>query len=268
MKIIRVTACFVLVVAIAVSVGAGFIAPYDYSEQFRQHAGEWPSRSFLLGTDELGRDRMSRLLEGTRISLLCAGIGAFIATGTAAAIGLVAGYLGGWIDGLAGTVIDLFLSLPWLLGLLSLRALLPLNTSPAVSVAVTFLLIAAVGWAPSARVIRASVAGLRNSSSIVHARAYGCGGTRLVWFHLLPNLRPILSAQFWVLFPAFVLTEVNLGVLGLGINEPLPSWGNMLSELQSYQKIPDQPWLLVPALLLVLIVGSLQFVVSGKNIWE
>jgi peptide/nickel transport system permease protein len=268
MRTIRVAASLVLAMVIALSLGADFVAPHDYSEQFRQHANEPPSQSFLLGTDELGRDRMSRLLEGTRISLLCAGVGAFIATGIAAGIGLMAGYLGGWLDGFASTVIDLFLSLPWLLGLLSLRALLPLNTSAAVSVAVTFLLIAAVGWAPSARVIRASVAGLRNSGSIVHARAYGCGGTRLLWFHLLPNLRPVLSAQFWVLFPAFILTEVNLGVLGLGINEPLPSWGNMLSELQSYQKIPDQPWLLVPACLLVLVVGSLQFVISGKNIWE
>jgi peptide/nickel transport system permease protein len=268
MRTIRVIASLILVLVTALSLGAHLVAPYDYSEQFRQHANEPPSRSFLLGTDELGRDRMSRLLEGTRISLLCAGVGASIATGIAAAIGLVAGYLGGWIDELAGTGIDLFLSLPWLLGLLSLRALLPLNTSPAVSVAVTFLLLAAVGWAPSARVIRASVAGLRNSGSIVHARAYGCSSTRLLWFHLLPNLRPVLSAQFWVLFPAFILTEVNLGVLGLGINEPLPSWGNMLAELQSYQRIPDEPWLLVPALLLVLVVGSLQFVVSGKSIWE
>jgi ABC-type dipeptide/oligopeptide/nickel transport system permease subunit len=268
MRAIRVIARFVLALVVVMSLGADRFAPHDYAEQFRQHANEPPSRSFLLGTDELGRDRLSRLLEGSRISLLCAAAGAFIATGVAAAIGIMAGYLGGWIDELAGTVIDLFLSLPWLLGLLSLRALLPLNTPPTASVAATFVLFAAVGWAPSARVIRASVAGLRNSGSIIHARAYGCGNTRLLWFHMLPNLKPVLSAQFWVLVPAFVLTEANFGVLGLGINEPLPSWGNMLAELQNYQRIPEEPWLLVPALLLVLVVGSLQFVVSGKNIWE
>jgi peptide/nickel transport system permease protein len=268
MRIIRVIACIILLLVIALSLGANLIAPYDYSEQFRQHPDEPPSRSFPLGTDELGRDRLSRLLEGSRISLLCAAAGALVATGVASAIGLVAGYFGGWIDEMAGAAVDLFLSLPWLLGLLSLRALLPLNTSPAASVAATFLLLAAVGWAPSARVIRASVAGLRHSGSIIHARAYGCGATRLLWFHLLPNLRPVLSAQFWVLLPAFILTEANLGVLGLGINEPLPSLGNMLAELQNYQKIPEEPWLIVPALFLVLVVGSLQFVVSGKSIWE
>ncbi len=268
MRVIRVIARVILVLVAGLSLGADFLAPHDYSEQFRQHANEPPSRTFLLGTDAVGRDRLSRLLGGTRTSLLCATAAAFLATGTATAIGLLAGYFGGWVNELAGTVVDLFLSLPWLLALLSLRALLPLNTSPVASVAATFLLLAAVGWAPSARVIRAGVANLRNSGSILHARAYGCSGTRLLWFHMLPNLRPILSAQFWVLVPAFVLTEANLGVLGLGINEPMPSWGNMLSELQNYQKVPAEPWLFVPAVVLVLVVGSLQFVVSGRNIWE
>lgn len=268
MRVIRVLARFILVLVAALSLGADFFAPYDYSEQFRQHANEPPSRNFLLGTDELGRDRLSRLLEGTRISLLCASIAASVATAVAAAIGLLAGYFGGWVDELAGAVVDLFLSLPWLFALLSLRALLPLNTSPVASVAATFFLLATVGWAPGARVIRAAVARLRNSGSIVHARAYGCSATRLLWVHMLPNLRPVVAAQFWILVPAFILTEANLGVLGLGINEPLASWGNLLAGLQNYQKIPEEPWILIPALLLVLVVGSFQFVVSGKNIWE
>lgn len=268
MKVIRVIALCILALVTALSLGADLVAPHDYSEQFRQHANESPSRSFPLGTDELGRDRLSRLLQGTRISLLCAAIAASIAIGAAAAIGLVAGYFGGLLDEIAGILADLFLSLPWLFAVLSLRALLPLNTSPWVSLAATFLLLAAVGWAPSARVIRANVASLRNSGSIVHARAYGCGNARLLWFHMLPNLKPVLSAQFWILVPAFILTEANLGVLGLGINEPVPSWGNMLAELQNYQKIPEEPWILAPALLLVMVVGSLQLVVSQRNIWE
>jgi ABC-type dipeptide/oligopeptide/nickel transport system permease subunit len=268
MRVIRVVALCILVLVTAVSLGADLLAPHDYSEQFRQHANEPPSRRFPLGTDDLGRDRLSRLLEGTRISLLCAAIAAFIAIAAAMAIGVVAGYFGGWIDEIVGVLADLFLSLPWLFALLSLRALLPLNTSAGVSLAATFLLLAIVGWAPSARVIRASVAGLRNSGSIVHAHAYGCGSARLLCFHILPNLKPILSAQFWILVPAFILTEANLGVLGLGINEPVPSLGNMLAELQNYQRIPEEPWILAPALLILLVVGSLQFVISGRNVWE
>jgi peptide/nickel transport system permease protein len=89
-----------------------------------------------------------------------------------------------------------------------------------------------------------------------------------LWRHILPNLRPVLSAQFWILVPVFLLTEANLGLLGLGIMEPVPSLGNMLSELQNYQKIPEAPWILAPAVLLVLVIASLHFVVSGRKTWE
>ena len=268
MKVIRIIALCILALAAAVCLGADFLTPHHSAEQFRQHANEPPSKTFPLGTDELGRDRLSRLIKGTRTSLLCASSSAFVAVAVAAVIGLVAGYFGGWIDEILSAVADLFLSLPWLFALLTFRALLPLNTSPGVSVTATFLLLAAVGWAPSARVVCASVANLRNSGSTLHARAYGCSNTRLLRFHILPNLKPVLSAQLWILIPAFILTEANLGVLGLGINEPAASWGNMLAELQNYQKIPEQPWILAPALLLVLVVGSIQLVVSPRSIWE
>jgi ABC-type dipeptide/oligopeptide/nickel transport system permease subunit len=85
---------------------------------------------------------------------------------------------------------------------------------------------------------------------------------------VLPNLRPVLSAQFWILLPVFILAEANLGVLGLGITEPMPSWGNLLAELQNYHRIPEAPWILVPAILLVLVVASLHFVVLKNRTWE
>jgi ABC-type dipeptide/oligopeptide/nickel transport system permease subunit len=268
MRHIRTIAVSILALVAGLMLGADLLAPHDYSVQFREHANEPPSRSFPLGTDELGRDRLSRLLEGSRVSLLCASAAALIATAMAAAAGLVAGYFGGWVDEGASALIDLFLSLPWLFALLTLRALLPLNITPWTSIGATFLLLAAVGWASGARVVRAAVAGMRNTGSILHARAYGCRVGRLLWFHILPNLRPVLWAQFWILVPVFLLTEANLGLLGLGITEPVPSWGNMLAELQNYQQIPESPWILAPALLLILVVASLHFVVSGSRRWE
>jgi peptide/nickel transport system permease protein len=268
MRAIRTIAVSILALVAALSLGADFVAPHDYAAQFREHANEPPSRNFPLGTDELGRDRSSRLLEGSRVSLVCAPAAAFIATAIAAAIGLVAGYYGGWVDEAASVLIDLFLSLPWLFALLTLRALLPLNISPWASIAATFLLLSAVGWASGARVVRAAVAGMHNTGSILHARAYGCANGRLLCFHMLPNLRPVLAAQFWILVPVFLLAEANLGVLGLGIAEPMPSLGNMLAELQNYQRIPESPWILAPALVLVLVVASLHFVVSGSSTWQ
>ncbi len=268
MKLLRRLAITILGLSVVVSLGADWLAPHDYAAQFRDHANEPPSRTFPLGTDELGRDRLSRLLAGSRVSLLCAPTAAFIATTIAGAVGLAAGYLGGWVDEIAGAATDLFLSLPWLFALLTFRTLMPLNISASVSVAATFLLLAAAGWASGARVVRASVADLRDSAAVLHARAAGCHPTRILWVHLLPNLRPVLAAQFWILIPVFLLTEANLGMLGLGVVEPLPSLGNMLAELQNYEKIPESPWILAPAAMLVLIIGSLHFVVSGRQTWE
>jgi ABC-type dipeptide/oligopeptide/nickel transport system permease subunit len=268
MKVIRAIAVSIVGLAGALSVGADWLAPHDYAEQFRDRANEPPSRTFPLGTDELGRDRFSRLLQGSRISLFCAPVAALIATAIATSVGLIAGYLGGWVDTVLTSVTDLCLSLPWFFALLTLRALLPLNVSSWVSLAATFILLAAVGWPSCARVVRAGTAAMRSSGSILHARACGCRDVRLLFLHVLPNLRPILSAQFWILVPVFLLAEANLGMLGLGVTEPMPSLGNMLVELQHYEKIPESPWILAPAVLLVSVVASLHFVVSGRNAWE
>jgi peptide/nickel transport system permease protein len=267
-KAVRFIAVSILVLTAAASLGAGWLAPQSYEAQFRESANAPPSRQFPLGTDSLGRDRFSRLLYGSRVSLLGAVGAALVAMAVATAIGLAAGYRGGWVDEIANGVTDLVLSLPWLFALLTLRALMPLNISPWASITATFLLLASVGWASGARVIRASVAGMRHTGPVLHARAYGCGTWRLLCFHLLPNLRPVLAAQFWILVPVFLLTEANLGVLGLGVVEPMPSWGSMLSELQNYQAVPESPWILAPAALLALVVACVHFAVSRGETWE
>ena len=260
-------ACILICVAVA-GAAADWIAPHSYATQFRERASEAPSPEFLLGTDELGRDRFSRLLYATRVSTLLPLFAALVATALAAIVGIASGYWGGWLDRWASLIIDLALSLPWLFALLMLRSLLPLNVPPNLSLAATFLLLAVVGWAFGARIVRAGTKTLRNSPYILHARAYGCSRGRVLLAHVLPNVRPILTAQFWVLVPVFLLTEANLGMLGLGLNEPMPSWGNMLMELQSYDRIAEAPWLLAPGILLVIVVMSLQVAVSGVRTWE
>jgi len=268
MRTSRIIAAVILTLVGVLSIGADLFSPYDYAVQFREHANEPPSGTFPLGTDDLGRDRLSRLLHGSRVSLLCAPAAALVSVGIATLIGLFSGHYGGWVDKTATAATDLFLSLPWLFALLTVRALLPLHVSPWGSVAVTFLMLAVVGWASVARVVRATVAGMRGSGSILHARSSGCRTWRVMCFQMVPMLRPILSAQFWILVPVFLLAESNLGVLGLGVTEPLPSWGGMLADLQNYQRIPESPWILAPAALLVLVVASLHFIVSGDRRWE
>ena len=165
----------------------------------------------------------------------------------------------------AMTVTDLFLSLPWLFLLITVRALLPLNVSPLVSVLATFLILGLLGWTSAARVLCASAASLRDSDFLRQARASGIPGARLFWIHVLPNLKPVLLAQFWISIPVFILSEANLGILGLGVAEPMPSWGSLLKELEGLVSVGEEPWKFVPLILLVAVVTSFQLIVSKQE---
>src|SRR3989440_3926716 len=153
MKGVKLTAAILLVLASLAALGANYIAPAGYEHQFRESPGAAPSAHHPLGTDDLGRDRFARLLYGTRISLVLAPLAAAITTLLAAFVGGIAGYFGGWVERCLLMVMDLFLSVPWLFLLITVRAMLPLNISPEASVCVTFMLLGLLGWAASARII-------------------------------------------------------------------------------------------------------------------
>jgi peptide/nickel transport system permease protein len=266
MKLQQRIALAILLLAVTAALGAGWIAPHTYAEQSREFISAPPSSQFWLGTDELGRDRLARLLYGTRVSLLLAPAAALLSTLIAGLIGGAAGYLGGRWERAVTTAIDLFLSLPWLFLLLAVRALLPLNTSPVASVAITFALLGCLGWAAPARIIRAGIRTLVASDYVLQAAASGVSRWRLFWRHLLPNLRPVLLAQFWISVPLFILSEANLGLLGLGVSEPLPSWGTLLRDLENYSAVLENPWMLAPVVLLVVVVSCLQLLLRTEEI--
>jgi peptide/nickel transport system permease protein len=265
MMIWRKLACAVLFLVMCLSLTAGWLAPAGFAKQYREAADAPPSHAHWLGTDELGRDRLARVLYGTRVSLLLAPAAAFVSTLLAAFIGGLAGYVGGRWARLAMAVTDLFLSLPWLFLLITVRALLPLNVSPFLSVLATFLLLGLLGWTGAARVLCATAGSLRDSDFIRQARASGIRGTRLFWIHVVPNLKPVLYAQFWISIPVFILSEANLGILGLGVAEPMPSWGSLLRELEGLVSVGEQPWKFVPLILLVMVVTSFQLVLSSPE---
>ena len=267
MKRVRQFAWLFLALVLLASLGAGFWAPADYAMQFRETPNSAPSRLHLLGTDELGRDRFSRVLYGTRVSLLMAPAAALLASFLAALVGGVAGYLGGWWERAAMAVTDLFLSMPWLFLLLAVRAMLPLNVSPITSIAVTFLLLGLLGWAAAARVLCAGARDLRDSDFVLQARACGLRGPRLLAIHVIPNLKPVLAAQFWISIPVFIISEANLGILGLGVAEPLPSWGSLLRELESFASFGFEACKLVPLVLLVLVVSSFQIIMTRDEVY-
>ncbi len=258
-------ACLVLGIVLCASVAANWLAPAGYARQYREAANAAPSHAHWLGTDEIGRDRFARVLYGTRISLLLAPAAALLSTLMAAFIGGLAGYRGGVWARTAMAVTDLFLSLPWLFLLITARALMPLNVSPLISVLVTFLLLGLLGWTTAARVLCTTAGSLRSADFVRQARAAGIPEQRLFWIHVIPNLKPVLYAQFWISIPVFILSEANLGILGLGVAEPMPSWGSLLRELEGLASVGEEPWKFAPLILLVIVVMSFQLLLSGQE---
>jgi peptide/nickel transport system permease protein len=265
LKPLRNLAFTVLALITVPALTAEWFAPAPYDRQFRDAVLAAPSRTHPLGTDELGRDRLSRLLYGTRVSLVLAPAAALLASLLSCAAGVFAAWKGGWWQRGVEVSSDLFLSLPWMFLLLTVRATLPLNLSPWASVAVTFLLLGVLGWAAPSRVALTDARALRDSDYLLLARAQGCGSASLLFTHLLPNLRPLFVAQFWTSIPLFILAEANLSLLGLGVTEPLPSWGALLKELEDVSAIARRPCILAPALLLFFVVSALHIVLPRKE---
>ena len=257
-RALRYTAVGILILlAIAAAVSLAF--PISASTQFRDAIDRPPSAAHPLGTDDLGRDRLARVLCGLRLSFLLAPAAAVLSTMLAALIGGLAGWHGGIVERLSMAAADLFVSLPWLFLLITVRAVLPLNVSPLVSIAVTFLLLGVLGWAAPARVVRARVRVIARSDYLLQARAAGASPARLFLRQLVPNLGPVLAAQFWIAVPVYIIAEANLGLLGLGVSDPLVSLGGMVRELENEASFFSRPWILAPAVVLVLAIASVHF---------
>ncbi len=244
---------------------SGLIAPHSYTEQFRDATRAGMSRRFPLGTDDLGRDRLSRMLYGGRVSLECAPAAALLSSVLALALALAGGYGGRAAERMVGVAADLCLSLPWLFALLAARAALPLDAPAGATVVVTFGLLGLLGWAGPCRILMAAVKARRQSEFALAAHAAGCSGLRIALVQILPNLLPLVWAQFLVTAPAFLLAEANLGLLGLGVPEPLPSLGGMLRDLADLPGLARHPLALAPAVLLIAMVSCCQLLVSADE---
>ena len=264
-KILRRIAVFLLSGIFLLAIAAGFITPYSYAHQFRELPNAAPSAVHLLGTDGLGRDLFSRLLYGTRVSLLLAPAAALLSIMIAGALGGAAGLVGGWLERAILAIADLSMALPLLFLLIALRAMLPLDVAPLVSVIATFLILGLLGWPSSLRVIWAATRDIRTSDFVLLAQSTGCGPARMIFRQILPNLRPSLLAQFWVCIPAFILTEATLSMLGLGVSEPVPSWGNLLRGLEDFSVVSSNPGRLAPLVMLTVVVICFQIVLPSQE---
>ena len=191
----------------------------------------------LLGTDEIGRDTLTRLIWGAQVSLGVAFLTVALSLGVGTAVGLVAGYYGGVLDDLLMRFVDVILSIPRLF-LFILVGILFFRRTSLLSVS---LVIASVGWGGTARLIRGEVLSIRHRDFMLATRSVGAGDARLILRHLLPNALPVLIVAASLGVGGVILAEAALDYLGFGIHPPTPSWGNMLSNAQQY--FAHSPWL-------------------------
>jgi peptide/nickel transport system permease protein len=223
-----------------------------------------PYRLYLFGSDKLGRDLLSRLLYGAQISLSVGLVGMAISFSIGLLLGGVAGYFGGRIDTVLMRVSELLLSIPGLYLIIALRGAFPLELPSQQVYLAIIVILASIGWAGLSRIVRGMVLSIRSQEYVLAAEALGVGRLRIITRHILPNTMSFVIVAATLAIPGYILGEVVLSFLGAGVQEPSPSWGNMLQQAQSLRVLTSFPWLLfVPGAAIFLTVLAFNFLGDG-----
>jgi peptide/nickel transport system permease protein len=223
-----------------------------------------PGRVFLLGADDQGRDVFTRLLFGAQISLTVGLVGIAISFTLGLLLGGISGYFGGWVDNVIMRCTELLLSIPGLYLLIALRAIFPANlTSQQIYLGIVAIL-AFIGWATLARVVRGMVLSIRRQEYVAAAEALGMSRLRVIARHILPNTMSFVIVAATISIPGYILGEVVLSFIGLGVQEPSASWGNMLKQAQNLRVLTSFPWMLfAPGVAIFVTVLAFNFLGDG-----
>ena len=254
-KVAAVSAVIILLFVLA-AVFAPLLTPYKFDEMDLLQRLAPPSRTHLFGTDEGGRDILTRMLYGSRISLLAGVVPTLMSMVLGTALGLTAGYYGGKADAVIMRLADIVLALPSML--LAMVIMYTLGGG----LMNVFLTLALLNWASVARIVRSETLTLRKTEYVEAARAIGVSRPRIILRHILPNCVPTLIVLFTLNVPSSILTESSLSFLGLGIQPPEASWGLMINAGRQY--LYNAPWLcFVPSAAIMLFVLAFNFLGDG-----
>ncbi|NTW01182.1 MAG: ABC transporter permease [Oscillochloris sp.] len=286
---IAVASVFLLAAIVIVATLAPLIAPFprDASNLDARYltplSTDVEGNFHLIGTDQIGRDYFTRLLYASRVSLGTAMIATVISSAIGIILGMLAGYFGGWVDTLISRILEVFLTFPQLLLLLIMSAILVqnINSIPLPEFFASFLawifavnereariifavimVLALFGWTGTARLMRGMVLSVRENVYIESSRALGAANSRILWRHIFPNALPPMIVDFTLTVNATLVSESALSFLGFGIQDPTPTWGNMLNFAQSYMF--QHPWMpLIPSLPILLTSVAINYVGDG-----
>lgn len=241
-----------------IAIFAPLIAPHDPNIVNTAAFRTPPSSEHLLGTDSAGRDVLSRLIFGARVSLTVGVAAALSAAGLGTLLGLLAGVVGGWVDSLIMRAVDVFLSFPSLMLILLLVAVL----GPSVGTIV--VVIALFEWPTAARIVRQMALSVKETDFVLSARAIGSSRWRIMRKHVAPSVLSPLTVVGTLLAAQAILLEAALSFLGLGVKQPQASWGGMLEEAKSLTILEQMPWMWIPpGLVIALTVLAINFIGDG-----
>ena len=221
------------------------------------------STLFLLGTDRLGRDVLSRILYGARISLTIGLLGIAISFALGLVIGGLAGYYGGWVDMTVQRIIEVIRSFPELPLWMALSAVLPVTWSPILIYFGITAILAMLDWTGLARAVRSKLLALREEDYTTAARLMGAKPSRIIGRHLLPGFMSHLIASATLSIPGMILGETALSFLGIGLRPPITSWGVLLNEAQNINVVALYPWLMLPVVPVIIVILAFNFFGDG-----
>lgn len=246
----------VIILFILAAIFAPLLTPYSWEEMELIHRLNPPSAAHLFGTDEAGRDIFTRMLYGSRLSLLVGILPSMVSLAIGSLLGVTAGYYGGWLDAVIMRLADIVLAFPSMLLAMVLMYMLGGGLFN------VFLTLSLVNWASAARIIRAETLQLKEREFVESARAIGVKSPKIIFRHILPNCVPTIIVLFTLNIPDSILTESSLSFLGLGVQPPAASWGLMVNAGRQF--FYTSPWLcLFPGLAVMIIVLAFHFLGDG-----
>lgn len=243
---------------------APILTPYDPYEMDFSIINKPPSKAHLLGTDEVGRDYLTRILYGGRVSMKVGLFAVIIEIIIGALVGGLAGYYGGWVDNLLMRIVEIFMAFPFLPLAITISAVIGTDVAPEQRMYIMMFIIGLLSWGGLARMVRGQILSLREQEFIQAAKALGIRDSRIIWKHLIPNTLGYIIVSATLGMAGAIMSETGLSFLGLGVTPPIPTWGNLVQNARDIYVLKNRVWLwLPPGVMIFLAVMSINLFGDG-----